>query len=77
MNLGKYAKSYVAAIGLGITVASVIYGPANHWVVIAVAVASAIGVYAVPNVSQADASLPGKNAAKIGKNAGENKTIHL
>ena len=69
MNLGKYAKSYVAVIGLGITVASVIYGPANHWVVIAVAVASAIGVYAVPNAGYVEVKKEG--------NAGEHTSAHL
>ena len=69
MNLGKYAKFYFAVIGLGITVASVIYGPANHWVVIAVAVASAIGVYAVPNAGYVEAKIEGHD--------GEHKTASV
>ena len=47
-KLGQYSKSIGALIGVGLTYATQYYGT-NHWVVIAVGVASALGVYAVPN----------------------------
>lgn len=46
---GRYAKAITAAIGLGVTVAVALYGAGNKWVAVAVAVASAFGVYGVPN----------------------------
>ena len=47
-KLGQYSKSIGALIGVGLTYATQYYGT-NHWVVLAVAAASALGVYAVPN----------------------------
>jgi len=48
-SLGRYSKSAAAVIGQALTFASLYYG-GNHWVSAAIAVASALGVYAVPNV---------------------------
>ena len=47
-SFGPYSKSVTAVIGQALTFASLYYGT-NHWVSAAVAVASALGVYAVPN----------------------------
>ena len=47
-NLGRYSKSVTAVIGQALTYATLYYG-GNHYVAAAVAVASALGVYAVPN----------------------------
>lgn len=44
----EHSKFVAAVIGLAITFASQYYGT-NHWVSAAVAAASALGVYAVPN----------------------------
>ena len=49
-NLGPYSKTVTAVIGQALAYASLYYGT-NHWVSVAVAVASALGVYAVPNNS--------------------------
>jgi hypothetical protein len=48
INLGHYSKSVTAAIGVALTYATEHYGT-NHWVAAAVAIAAALGVYAVPN----------------------------
>jgi len=48
ISLGPYSKAITAVLGQGLTFASLYYG-SNHWVSAAVAVASALGVYAVPN----------------------------
>jgi hypothetical protein len=48
-NAGKYAKAITAVAGQALTYAALYYGT-NHWVALAVALASALGVYAVPNV---------------------------
>jgi len=50
INLGAYSKFVVGIIGQGLTFASLYYGT-NHYVALAVAVASALGIYAVPNQS--------------------------
>ncbi len=47
-NLGQYRKFLVGIIGQGLTFASLYYGT-NHWVVAAVAIAAALGIYSVPN----------------------------
>ena len=47
-NAAAYAKFATALVGQALTFASLYYG-SNHWVAAAVAVASALGVYAVPN----------------------------
>ncbi len=47
-GLGQYTKFIVAVAGQGLTFASLYYGT-NHWVVLAVAIASALGVYISPN----------------------------
>jgi hypothetical protein len=47
-GLPKVYKFVTAVIGQGLTFAALYYGT-NHWVVAAVAAASALGVYAVPN----------------------------
>ena len=47
-NLGPYSKAVTSAVGLALTFATQYYGT-NHWVSVAVAIAAALGVYAVPN----------------------------
>jgi len=47
-NFGRYSKAVAAVIGQALTFATLYYG-GNHYVAAAVAVASALGVYAVPN----------------------------
>ena len=47
-SFGPYSKSVTAAIGQALTVASLYYG-SNHYVAAALAAASALGVWAVPN----------------------------
>jgi len=54
INLGPYSKAITAIIGQAISFATLYYGT-NHWVSAAVAVASALGVYAVPNAPKPDA----------------------
>ena len=51
LNLGRYAKFITAIVGQAIAYASLYWGagPDAKYVTIAVAVASALGVYAVPN----------------------------
>ena len=49
-NLGQYSKFVVGLVGQGLTFASLYYGT-NHYVALAMAVASALGIYAVPNSS--------------------------
>lgn len=48
-RLAEYRKTATAVVALGITYATAFYGSTNKWVVIAIAVAGALGVYAVPN----------------------------
>ena len=48
INLGPYSKAIAAAIGVALAYATQHYA-ANPWVAVAVAVASVLGVYAVPN----------------------------
>lgn len=47
-RLGPYSKAVAAVIGQALAYATLYYG-SNKWVAAAVAVASALGVYAVPN----------------------------
>jgi hypothetical protein len=47
-NLGQYRKFLVGGIGQALTFAQLYYH-GNHWVTAAVAVAAALGIYAVPN----------------------------
>jgi hypothetical protein len=54
LNLGPYSKFLTAVIGQVLTYATLYYGT-NHWVSVAVAIASALGVYAVPNSPKPDA----------------------
>lgn len=56
-KLGSYSKAITAIIGQALTFASLYYGT-NHWVAAAVAVASALGVYAVPNAKAESPVLP-------------------
>ena len=48
INLGRYSKAVTAVIGQALTYASLYYG-GSKWVAAAVAIAAALGVYAVPN----------------------------
>ena len=62
---GRYAKFLTAAAGIGIVYAQNQFGASNQWVQLAVAVAAALGVLAVPNTPAAsllpamDLSTPG------------------
>lgn len=47
-SIAKYSKAIAAVLGQALTFAQLYYG-GNHYVAAAVAVASALGVYAVPN----------------------------
>jgi hypothetical protein len=47
-RISQYSKSLTAIIGQALTFATLYYG-SNKWVAAAVAVAAALGVYAVPN----------------------------
>ena len=51
INLGQYRKFLVGAIGQALTFASLYYGT-NHYVVAAIAIAMALGIYSVPNDSK-------------------------
>ena len=48
INYGPYSKFITGIVGQALTYATLYYG-GNHYVAAAVAVASALGVYAVPN----------------------------
>lgn len=48
LNLGRYGKAITAVVGQIMTYLS-LYEGTNHWVVLVIAAASALGVYAVPN----------------------------
>lgn len=50
MRISRYSKAITAVAGQALTFTTLYYGT-NHWVSAAVAVASALGVYAVPNSS--------------------------
>lgn len=58
MKIAAYAKFITAAIGEGLAVAVALYGSGNHWVAVAIAVAGALGVYAVPNQGKPPAPPP-------------------
>lgn len=47
-NLAQYSKFLTGIAGQALTYATLYYGT-NHYVALAVAIASALGVYAVPN----------------------------
>jgi hypothetical protein len=47
-NPSQYTKFFTAIVGQALTFAALFYG-SNHWVVLAIAVASALGVYVAPN----------------------------
>ena len=47
-NLGRYSKAIAAIVGQALTYAA-LYDGGNKYVAAAVAVAAALGVYAVPN----------------------------
>jgi hypothetical protein len=47
-RFGPYSKAVTAVIGQALAYVTLYYG-GNHWVAAAVAAASAMGVYAVPN----------------------------
>jgi hypothetical protein len=56
--LGPYSKTVAAVAGQALAYATLYYG-GNHWVAAAVAVASALGVYAVPNAAKPPSPPPG------------------
>jgi hypothetical protein len=47
-NLGQYSKFLTGIAGQALTFATMFYGT-NHYVSLAVAIAAALGIYAVPN----------------------------
>ena len=49
MNLGKYAKLITAIVGLALALSVQVWGTSNHWVALAISVATALGIYVVPN----------------------------
>ena len=65
LSLGPYAKFVTAIIGQAIAFASLYWGgtPDAKYVSIGIAVASALGVYAVPNQPKAAAAAPAVPAA--------------
>ena len=56
-NLSAYSKFITGIAGQALTYATLYYGT-NHYVALAVAVASALGIYAVPNVKAAEVVTP-------------------
>jgi len=54
LNLGPYSKFVTGIVGQALTYATLYYG-GNHYVAAAIAVASALGIYAVPNAAPKDA----------------------
>lgn len=52
LNLGPYSKAITAVAGQALAYATLYYG-GNKWVAAAVAIAAALGVYAVPNSPKA------------------------
>lgn len=55
MNLARYRKAAVAVIAAAAETGLAIWGPSNHWVAVGIAIATALGVYGVPNKPQAGA----------------------
>lgn len=51
-GLGQYAKFFTAVAGQALAYVQYKYGGSNQWVDLAIAVAAALGVYAVPNASK-------------------------
>jgi hypothetical protein len=49
ITAAQYAKAIAGVVGLGIQFAQWKYGTGNEWVIAAVAAASALGIYAIPN----------------------------
>ena len=64
INLGPYSKFFTAVVGQALTFATLYYG-SNHFVSAAVAIAAALGVYAVPNAKPAASDAP-KSDAPLG-----------
>ena len=62
----KVAEAITALIGVGLQFAVAEWGSANHWVQIAVAVATVLGVGGVANADQLAARRAVKSAAKRG-----------
>jgi hypothetical protein len=57
LNLGRYSKFVTGIVGQALTYATLYYG-GNHYVAAAVAIASALGIYAVPNAPKAEVRPP-------------------
>lgn len=57
LNLGRYSKFVTAIIGQALTFIT-LYEGSSHWVAVVVAVAGALGVYAVPNTPAPPVVLP-------------------
>lgn len=56
-QFSRYLKGVTGYVGLALTYASMYYGT-NHWVALAVAVASGMGIIAVPNAPKASPPEP-------------------
>ncbi len=63
--MARYAKLIVAAVGGAIAVLDSLYGPGNQWSTAVVSVATAFGVYAVPNQAK-PVPLPPPNVNPVG-----------
>lgn len=61
ISIAPYLKAVTAVIGLALTYLTQYYGT-NHWVVLAIAIASALGVYAVPNSAKPPVLAPSQEA---------------
>ena len=49
MNLGRYGKLITAIIGLALALSVQVWGTSNHWVALAISLATVLGIYVVPN----------------------------
>ena len=63
-RLAEYRKVITALVGLGLTYASTYYAT-NHYVVLAIALAGVLGVYAVPNENPASRQLKTRFTASL------------
>lgn len=60
-----HRKAITAAAGVVIGGATVAFGTSNHWVTLAVAAATALGVYAVPNTDSKRAAARRVSPAEV------------
>jgi hypothetical protein len=55
LSLGAYSKFIAGILGQALTFASMYYGT-NHYVVLGIAIASALGIFSVPNAPKPPAA---------------------